>query len=231
MSLWLASAALGQGEGSAEIPADLQAIFEQLDSDSGKERVAASQDLEKGLRENFTVWREPALRLFRELGPEDIEQRLRMREALQSVAVWFHHERPDRGFVGVTLGRVTVIDGKGKRIPAIQVLSVVDKSAASEHGVERGDLLIGIDGIGIPERTNVKEFITYIQTKTAGEEVRLDFIRDEKLDRLEFPIGERPQGVESVAFPRTERVDEIWFKEWLGASLRQLEALDADAER
>lgn len=228
MGLWLTSVGNGQEEGPVEIPAELQAIVERLDSDSGKERVAASRELDKGLRENFNVWREPALRLFRELGPEDIEQRMRMREALRAVAVWFHHERPERGFVGVTLARVTVIDEKKKRVPAMKIVSVVENTAASENEVKSGDLVIGIDGIGIPERTNVQEFITYIQTKSAGEEVRLDFIRDGKLDRLEFDLGKRPQDLASAAYPRrTERADDLWFEQWLAASFRQLKELDA----
>ena len=73
------------------------------------------------------------------------------------------------GYLGVQVG----LDGKGK----VAVVDVDDKSPAAKAGVQKGDLLVSLDGQAVASPDLLRDFIL---ARSAGDAVKLSLVRQDK---------------------------------------------------
>ncbi len=83
-------------------------------------------------------------------------------------------------FIGVRVGDLTKEEAQklGWAAPlGAKIFKVVPGGPAAAAGLQPGDIIISIDGA---EVANSKQFLTLLQTKTAGTEIRLNLLRNGK---------------------------------------------------
>ncbi|HPR90543.1 MAG TPA: PDZ domain-containing protein, partial [Synergistaceae bacterium] len=79
------------------------------------------------------------------------------------------------------------------------VSDVLRDSPAEKAGLQRGDVILEVDGSGVK---NHQEFVMKIRQKLAGDKVTLTLIRQKKNIKVDIPLGEMP-GNEKQAASRT----------------------------
>jgi S1-C subfamily serine protease len=84
-----------------------------------------------------------------------------------------------KGYLGVQI-RLNP-NGRG-----IQIMEVLEDSAASKAGLKAKDVILKIDGT---EPTSLKEFIGILDLKQPGDEVKLEIQRDGKEEKIKVTLG------------------------------------------
>ena len=87
----------------------------------------------------------------------------------------------DGGFLGVASSWTK--DG-------LTILAIVPQSPAEKYGLQKGDLLISIDGIALDSR---EKLAIYVATKLPGDSVVIEFQRDERTMSVKAPLISRNQ--------------------------------------
>jgi len=87
----------------------------------------------------------------------------------------------DGGFLGVASSWTE--DG-------LTILAIVPQSPAEKYGLQKGDLLISIDGIALDSR---EKLAIYVATKLPGDSVVIEFQRDERTMSVKVPLISRNQ--------------------------------------
>ena len=87
----------------------------------------------------------------------------------------------DGGFLGVASSWTK--DG-------LTILAIVPQSPAEKYGLQKGDLLISIDGIALDSR---EKLAIYVATKPPGDSVVIEFQRDERTMSVKAPLISRNQ--------------------------------------
>jgi len=87
----------------------------------------------------------------------------------------------DGGFLGVASSWTK--DG-------LTILAIVPQSPAEKYGLQKGDLLISIDGIALDSR---EKLAIYVATKLPGDSVVIEFQRDERTMSVRAPLISRNQ--------------------------------------
>lgn len=108
--------------------------------------------------------------------------------------------RPERvpAFLGVNIETVGEEDGG----PGVRVTEVLLKGSAGRRGVEAGDVLLAVDGEATPD---TEAFVAAIQTRSAGEVIKLSLRRGGAELSLTAPLVARPDAI--LAAPPLLMVD------------------------
>ena len=72
----------------------------------------------------------------------------------------------------------------------LTILAIVPQSPAEKYGLQKGDLLISIDGIALDSR---EKLAIYVATKLPGDSVVIEFQRDERTMSVRAPLISRNQ--------------------------------------
>ncbi|NKE70094.1 DegQ family serine endoprotease [Candidatus Manganitrophus noduliformans] len=100
-----------------------------------------------------------------------------------------------RGWLGVSIQEVTPQLAKEfglKESKGALVSDVLPDSPAEAAGIERGDIVLGIDG---KEVENTAQLRKWVAGAPVGEKIRLTLFRDKKEKEIELSLGEQPQEV------------------------------------
>jgi serine protease Do len=111
-----------------------------------------------------------------------------------------------RGWLGVSIQSVTkdIADSFGlKKAEGALVGDVSKDSPADEAGVQRGDIIVSLDGKSVDTPTALKNRVAQ---KTVGSKVPLTVIRDGKKKTLQVKIGEL-KSEEQTRKPKTDSSD------------------------
>lgn len=116
--------------------------------------------------------------------------------AKQVMEQLIEHGRVVRGWLGIMIQDVTedlaealdLAEAKG-----VLVSSVLDDSPAEEAGLERGDVIVALDGKKVE---SVDDLRTRIASTPPGTKVKLDIIRNGKRKRITVELGEMPTSEE-----------------------------------
>ena len=131
-------------------------------------------------------------------------------------------EEPDHGWLGVLLTQKveerTVGDKKERVDSGIEIIDVFEDSAAEEGGLQKGDVIVKIDGRKV---TEVGEAVDYLKGKDVGDRVRIRVDRDGKERTFRIVLGERPADMKQV-IARLVVVHKLWrqFRESVRAERR-----------
>ncbi len=102
-----------------------------------------------------------------------------------------------RGWLGVTIQEVNADLAKQfglKEAKGALVSDVLEGSPAEKAGIERGDVIIEINGKPVESATQLKNMVAQL---TIGNKVNLTVVRDKKEKRLTVLIGEQPKEIAS----------------------------------
>ena len=130
--------------------------------------------------------------------------------------------RVDRGYLGVYFRPVTDNLAMALDISqhAVELSQVVDGEAADEAGLRTGDIIVAVDG---QELTRPDQLRTIVAVKRAGEEVEIEYLRDDELRRTTVTLGAYPEQLAGTSPSRsTERSDRLNLREELGFSVQTL---------
>src|SRR5262245_47997126 len=96
-------------------------------------------------------------------------------------------EKPPTGkaFLGVAL-EATAKDA-AKR--GVMVREVTADGSAAKAGLQKGDILLKIDGAEVKDPMAV---VKMVQSHKAGDKIQIHFIRNDKEQMREITLGERP---------------------------------------
>jgi len=102
-----------------------------------------------------------------------------------------------RGFLGVNMRDVQNATQSAKKLGwdkafGVIVSNVVIGSPVDEAGIQTEDILVNLDGVPIPNLTELKEKIAYTKP---GDRIVLDIWRSSQLVSVEVVVGRRPQNL------------------------------------
>ncbi len=98
-----------------------------------------------------------------------------------------------RGWLGVTIQEINADLAKQfglKEARGALVSDVMEGSPAQRAGVQRGDVILKIDGSPVESATQLKNVVAQIPI---GKKIEMSVIRDKKEKRLSVTIGEQPK--------------------------------------
>jgi len=98
------------------------------------------------------------------------------------------------GFLGVSTQSVTSVIAENLGVPVetgAVVVEVVPGTAAAEAGLERGDVIVEIDGEAVTSAENVGSIV---RRKEPGDEVGIVFYRGDERKTATAALGSRPVG-------------------------------------
>lgn len=104
------------------------------------------------------------------------------------------------GFMGIQVQRQVLPGVKdpatGKSVAGVMVERVLEGHAAERAGVKDGDLIVGIDGAGLPDDPTSESFIRMISGRSPGTVVNLRALRMRSEPRIiRAPAGAEPRRV------------------------------------
>jgi len=127
----------------------------------------------------------------------------------------------ERGFLGVNFAGVPESLARLQGVPrgAAQITQVTENSPAAKAGLQAGDLIIAVDGVGLRD---FNELRTMIANLSPGQDVVLSLKRDEKQLDVTVQLAKRSEflaesGDAATATPSTGRSSDM---ESLGLQLR-----------
>jgi serine protease Do len=135
------------------------------------------------------------------------------------------HGRVRRPVLGVSIGDVTPEDAEAFRLPTVSgavVQDFTDESPAARAGVEKGDVIVAVDGEPV-ERVNALQ--RRIRGYKPGQTVTLELIRYGQKRQAKVPLGEAPVprvAATPAATPAPERPEEGTLGLQVGALTPQL---------
>ena len=114
-----------------------------------------------------------------------------------------------RGFLGVEMRDVQNATQSAEQLGwdktfGVIVSKVVIRSPVDEAGIQTEDILVNLDGVAIPNMTELKERIAYAKP---GDRIVLDIWRSSQLVSVEVVVGRRPQNL-AARQSRSERRQE-----------------------
>src|SRR5690606_21570772 len=125
-----------------------------------------------------------------------------------------------RAFLGVTFNRVppALADARNVTRGAAQVTDVVENSAADEAGLQEGDIITAVNGIGLRDNNQLR---TMIGNMRPGDEVSLRVVRGDREMEVTVELGMRDDEALAALTPdATPREEEEM--ESLGLQLQDL---------
>jgi hypothetical protein len=97
-------------------------------------------------------------------------------------SLWAQGRDIQPGYLGVTADESAL--GRGA-----EVMRVVDGSPANKVGIQPGDIILAIDEHIV---NDLKAMVTEMRERPAGRSVKIDFLRKNRLHRVEVTLGVRP---------------------------------------
>jgi Do/DeqQ family serine protease len=121
-----------------------------------------------------------------------------------------------RAFLGVNIADITprvANELEIERTKGVYIAGVTQNGAAAEAGIEKGDIIIGVDSREIEKASELQEAIG---SKRPGEEVRIRLVREE--DLLEYDLVLRNANGTTERFKK----EDLEFLTLLGGSFRTI---------
>lgn len=202
--------------------AGLEKEIRRLIGELGAQKYAMREAAQKQLLEigdkNYEAVLALAVRAYATTKDPEVKDRLRsvMASLVSSKIV----DRP-RGYLGVQISPVTVMDEQQEAISGIAVVKVIEDSVAAKAGFQDGDLILKINDLDLAKTPSAAEFIHHIQSKHPGDKAKLVIRRGESVTTNDIVLGELPKDIQSEIFGDDARRE--FFKNWLDTQLKALE--------
>ncbi len=130
--------------------------------------------------------------------------------------------RVSHGYLGMMPMELTMSKkealGLEKKVRGVFVDQVVDKTPAAEGGLEPGDVIIEFDDVQVK---SVPQFRQLVASKNAGDKATAKVIRDGKVKKLNFTLGDRSE-LETASDAGVSGSEA-----WLGIQVRSLRSQEA----
>ncbi|MEO1972599.1 MAG: PDZ domain-containing protein, partial [Pirellulaceae bacterium] len=97
-------------------------------------------------------------------------------------SLWAQGRDIQPGYLGVTADESAL--GRGA-----EVMRVVDGSPANKVGIQPGDIILAVDEHIV---NDLKAMVTEMRERPAGRSVKIDFLRKNRLHRVEVTLSVRP---------------------------------------
>ena len=135
----------------------------------------------------------------------DAEVHLQLRMIIWNILRFDLNERPV-GFVGIQMHDATIFKEQGKVVRTVEVMDVIQGTAADKNGIRFGDHIVEFNGKPFTAGFPSQEFQKAILLLSVGDKVKLLINRDGKDIELEFSLGERPLNLIGTNDPEKERL-------------------------
>jgi serine protease Do len=116
-----------------------------------------------------------------------------------------------RGYLGILPQALTPELAESLDIPGtegILIGQVIEDTPAAKAGLERGDVIVKLDGKKLG--TDVNMFRLAVAELPVGDKIRLDVLRDGREKRIEVVLEERPDNAVAGFTPEDAEREEIW---------------------
>ena len=116
-----------------------------------------------------------------------------------------------RGYLGIYPQELTPEVAESLDIPGtegILIGNVLEDTPADAAGLERGDVIVRLNGRKLDD--DVNGFRLMVAEQAVGESIQLDVIRDGREREIEVILAERPDAITAVAPGRDEEEGETW---------------------
>jgi predicted metalloprotease with PDZ domain len=194
----------------------LSELTSMLGSNDFTTRESAQVELTQLAREFPDATLDPLLKEFHKATAP--ETRFRLRKVLYRARKAEYTKLP-RGFVGIVMNPSVSRLPSGKTFSSVQVVNVVEDSAAQKFGLRLMDQIVSIDGRTFTSGSPTVEFASYISSKTFGDEVELTVQRNQEEKKIKMKLGKRPP---ELVDPRIEQRFDAEFENWLEDGKRRL---------
>jgi serine protease Do len=99
--------------------------------------------------------------------------------------------RVRRGYLGIRFSPISESLARALEVPrgAAQIAEVEEDGAAERAGLEKGDVIVSIDG---KELTNSNELLSIVATSNPGDGLEIEYFRDDSREIVMVALGERP---------------------------------------
>ena len=106
--------------------------------------------------------------------------------------------RVSRGYLGIRFSAISESLSRALDAPrgAAQVASVEAGGAADAAGIEQGDVIVAING---KELTNANELLSVVATSGPGDQLEIEYIRDDGRHTTTVELGERREDLAAAA--------------------------------
>lgn len=192
--------------------AQLPPLISQLSSDSFATRQKAQAKIQALAAVDSELVLGGSLEAY--VKSVDPEVRYRLRSAMFGIVS--NNLRPE-GFIGIRMMDAPMRILKGREIVqenAVQILTVITGTAASDAGLRPGDRITKLDGNTFDGKLAAYlELSEYIRSKSAGDSVEISIKRGVDDLTVDLKLGARPDSIDEG---RRERAFEDWFNEKLG---------------
>ncbi len=142
---------------------------------------------------------------------EDPEVFMRARELLLSAIAG--GTMAGRGFVGVMLHLHLFFQGDGEVRHGVLIQQAVAGAPAFEAGIQRGDLIIGIDDMDLNHPDADRAFMEYVASLRPGTPVSILILRGDEEIVVELNLARRPDDHRVDPGPGPEEVFRNWLRE------------------
>ncbi len=190
---------------------DLPRLIAALGHEHCSERDAAQRRLLHMAERNLSAVLQEAFPAYRKA--KDPEVRIRLRNLFRAIFRIHVVDRP-RGYLGIHMGVAQAADTSGRPCPAIQVLRVLENTAADAGGLRVGDLILRIDQLDMREDRLLETFAEYVQSLSPGQTVRLTVRRGEATHHMDITLGSLPSAIRDAILARSGSIQEQ-FHQWL----------------
>lgn len=189
--------------------AKLDGLLKNLEADDYETRMGAQSELVALASRHASIVAEALVGPY--LVATDADLRARLRLTLWNAKRYEINTRPV-GFVGIQmLDSFRQNDNQainGGFQPAVQVVAVIEQTAAAKNDLRIGDLIVGVDG---KEFANGESpsilFKEHIGSRTVGEPVELKVIRGALEMTVKLELGERPIELFGMAGEERDAID------------------------
>lgn len=176
----------------------------KLASDDYPTRLAGKSELLKfGIDHPDTILNALADPYF---AASDIDLRTQLRMLIWNTIRFDLNDRPI-GFVGIQMSDSSIFEAQGKVRRTVQVLQVIEDTAAAKFGLRFGDHIVEVNKMTFDNGGRPSEkFQQYIQQLTVGDPVKLKINRAGKDLEIDIDLGERPLNLAGTANPEIMRL-------------------------
>jgi membrane-associated protease RseP (regulator of RpoE activity) len=171
---------------------------EQVDPAAGRELVRqlghSKYETREAAQKKLEALPAGALPIVAEAYRASDDPEVRMRLRAYGQAFFLKHELPRHGihppaFLGVS--QTTGFDPDGQAF--IEVVQVIDGTAAQRAGIKPGDRIIALDGRRVDRADTVTQFSEAIKAHQPGKTVTLTIIRDSEPIDIDATLGAIPE--------------------------------------
>ncbi len=187
-------------QGAKPAAAKPAALVEALASEEFREREEAQAKLETWANSDPARGMEFLFREYQK--PGDPEVHVRVRKVLRGLVVEDHQRNHGEGYMGVRYMELNVpIPGDDQPHTGVQLSDVMEGSPAARAGLERGDIVVALDGLRWTGAGAADAFKSAVRKIKPHTKVELEFLRNGELKKTKVELDVRPLGLPEAAPP------------------------------